>query len=162
MDKRKAAAEEATSATEGPPKEKDSIVMAKKEGRTLDAKEETHAAEAKKGIPTVEPSSDPSFPTEEGGVKPHATSIQELGFTCNLEDFLNKLLKTASHIPPSTDKKLKSEEIPSITSGTNNTRTYVLIPRHGTCGINRREWFGIRIFGKWSIVIHRGGGIFHS
>jgi len=121
--KRKAAVEEATSATEGPPKEKDSIVMAKKEGRTLDAKEETLAAEAKKGVPAVEPSSDPSFPTEEDGVKPHATSIQELGFECNLEDFLKELLQTASHIPPSTDKKLNgeqspmmSEEIPSITS----------------------------------------------
>jgi hypothetical protein len=121
--KRKAAAEEATSATEGPPKEEDSIVMAKKEDRTLDAKEETLAAEAKKGVPAVEPSSDPSFPTEEDGVKPHATSIQELGFACNLEDFLKELLQTASHIPPSTDKKFNGEqspmmleEIPSITS----------------------------------------------
>ncbi len=121
--KRKAAAEEATSVTEGPPKEEDSIVMAKKEGRTLDAKEETPSAEAKKGVPAVEPSSDPSFPTEEDDVKPHATSIQELGFLCNLKDFLKELLHTASHIPPSTDKKLNheqssmmSEEIPSITS----------------------------------------------
>ena len=121
--KRKAAAEEATSVTEGPPEEEDSIMMAKKEGRTLDDKEENPSAEAKKGVPAVEPSSDPSFPTEENDVKPHATSIQELGFECNLEDFLKELLHTTSHIPPSTDKKLNddqssmmSEEIPSITS----------------------------------------------
>ena len=137
--KRKAAAEEATSVTEGPPEEEDSIMMAKKEGRTLDDKEENPSAEAKKGVPAVEPSSDPSFPTEENDVKPHATSIQELGFECNLEDFLKELLHTTSHIPPSTDKKLNdeqssmmSEEIPSITSDSTqeNEEEALPIPEH--------------------------------
>ena len=137
--KRKAAAEEATSVTEGPPEEEDSIMMAKKEGRTLDDKEENPSAEAKKGVPAVEPSSDPSFPTEENDVKPHATSIQELGFECNLEDFLKELLHTTSHISPSTDKKLNdeqssmmSEEIPSITSDSTqeNEEEALPIPEH--------------------------------
>ena len=136
--KRKAAAEEATSVTEGPPEEEDSIMMAKKEGRTLDDKEENPSAEAKKGVPAVEPSSDPSFPTEENDVKPHATSIQELGFECNLEDFLKELLHTTSHIPPSTDKKLNdeqssmmSEEIPSITSDSTQENEEEALPIPG-------------------------------
>ena len=44
--KGKEANEEATSATEGPPKEEAPILKAKKEGCTLDAKEETLDAEA--------------------------------------------------------------------------------------------------------------------
>ena len=107
---RKAAAEEATSATEGPRKEEAPIVKAKQEVSTSDAKEETLAAEAKK-----KPSSYPSFPTEEDDMKSHATSIQELGVEYSLEGFLME--HTASHIAPSTDKKLNDEQSPMMSVG---------------------------------------------
>ena len=82
--KRQAAAEEASSATEGPNKDAALIVKAKNKDCSVDAKEEA-----------LEVVSSATEDVIMGGA-PIMTS-QELSFGCSLEDFLQKLLQNESH-----------------------------------------------------------------
>ena len=102
--KRQAAAEEATSATEGPDKDAALIVKAKNKDRSVDAKEEA-----------LEVASSATENVTKGDAS--TMTSQELGIGCSLGDSLQKLLQTESHIASSTDKELDDEQSPMMLVG---------------------------------------------